>query len=231
MVGRSLVHHVERTQQLVNRFSEDLLVLDGIAQLVEIAAGALLDPWTPDVDDLLRRRWRLEARQALAHHHGDSFLERRIGAVGHVGVIAPMILVVQHGGEIAGHALHAARPDSLDARLFDSLEHCAGGRALRSKLSVHADIVTGQPQGQRIAVAAHDGDFLRGQLAGGFWQPRLGGLARSDQGGPVRRIGDFKLRGLRHGAHAGRDGALERLLRGLGFRGRLAVGGRAHLRV
>ena len=80
------------------------------------------------------RRRRL-AGEALAHHHGDRVLDRRVGAVGDLVELAAMEAVVEHGGEILRHARHAARADRLDARLLDRLEHrarlLAAGTSLR----------------------------------------------------------------------------------------------------
>ena len=110
------------------------LVLDQAFQPVEPAPGLVLDQRTPEIDELLRRRRRRLAGEPLAHHHGDRFLDRRIGAVGDVVEFAAMEFVVEHGGEIALHAGHAARADRLDARLLDRVEHrarllAAGDRA------------------------------------------------------------------------------------------------------
>ena len=82
--------------------------------------------------------------QALAHHHGDRILDRRVGAVGDVVELAAMKFVVEHRGEVLRHALHAPRADRLDARLLDRLEHRAALLAVRHLAPVHRRIVAGE---------------------------------------------------------------------------------------
>ena len=210
----------------MDRAAEGALVFDGVAELVEFVAGAILDDRAPEFDDALRGFGRREAREALAHHHGDGVLQRRVRAVADLGVGAAVIAVLQHRGQIAGDARHAARADGLDARLLDGVEHGAGGLVLRGELAVHARVVTGELEGERIRMAAHDGGFPGRQLAGGLGQARLRAFARADEAGPLGGVGDFEFLQARQGAHAAGDCALERLLRGFGFRAGLTIAGR-----
>ena len=105
---------------------------------------------------MLGRRRRRLAGEPLAHHHGDRFLDRRVGAVGDLVELAAMEAVVEHGGEILRDAGHAARADRLDARLLDRLEHRARLLAAGHELAVHGRIVTGELERDRIGMAAHD---------------------------------------------------------------------------
>ena len=110
----------------------------------------------PQIDQAPRRRRRRLAGQALAHHHRDRFLDRRIGAVGDLVELAAVELVVEHGGEILGDALHAPRADRLDARLLDRLEHRARLLAARHQAAMHGGVVAGDAQRDGVGVAAHD---------------------------------------------------------------------------
>ena len=74
-------------------------------------------------------------------------------------------------------------------------------------------VMQGQFQRHRIAVAAHDRRLAGIKLARRFRQARLGGLARTNQHRLFGGIGHFQFRHAGHGAHAGGNGALERLLR------------------
>ena len=74
--------HFERLEQIVDDVAELALVLDEVFEAVEIVAGAFLDQRTPQIDQLARGRRRRQAGEALAHHQGERFLDRRIGAVG-----------------------------------------------------------------------------------------------------------------------------------------------------
>ena len=129
-----VVGHVEGGEQLADAAGEVALVLDVLEQAVEIAAGAVLDEVAPEIDDLGRRGGRLRAGQALAHHQRHRILERRVGAVGDLLVLAAaMIAVLQHRRDVGGDAGHAARADGFDARLLDRVEDRAGRLALRAR--------------------------------------------------------------------------------------------------
>ena len=97
-----------------------------------LLAGAFLDQRTPQLDQLARGRRRHLAGEPLAHHHGECVLDRRVGAVGDLVEFAAVEAIIEHGGEILGHAAHAARTDGLDAGLFDRFEHGAGLRCRRA---------------------------------------------------------------------------------------------------
>ena len=77
-----------------------------------------------------------------------------------------MIAVVEHGGEVRRHALHAARADRLDAGLLDGVEQRARRRVLRRKPAVDRVAVAGEPKreqvGEAAQIAASRGLGLRG---------------------------------------------------------------------
>ena len=54
------------------------------------------------------------------------------------------------------HAAHAPRADRFDAGLLDRFEHRARLLAAGHELSMHRRIVTGEPQRNRVGMAAHD---------------------------------------------------------------------------
>ena len=143
--GRAVVAHVERVEQIVDGVAERALVLDHAAR-----AGRDSRPARSSMNgrhrstSFLRGRRRRLAGQPLAHHHGDRILDRRIGAVGDLVELAAMEAVVEHGGEILGDAVHAARADRLDARLLDRLEHRARLLAARHQPAVHRRVVAGE---------------------------------------------------------------------------------------
>ena len=160
-----------------------------VVEAVEVGAGALLDPGAPQVDDGLGGGRRGPAGQALAHHQRHGILDGRVGAVGDLGVVAAVVAVLQHGGEVDADAVHAAGADRLDAHLLDGLEDRAGGLRLGQQAAVGGGIVAGEPQRHGIGVAAHDGGLARAELAGGLGQARLGGLAVADHARLVGRVG------------------------------------------
>ena len=190
--------------------AEARLVLDQLFQLVEIAAGAVLDQRAPQVDQALGGRRRRHAGEPLAHQHGERLLDRRVGAVGDLVELAAMEAVVDHGGEIFRDARHAARADRLDARLLDRLEHRARLLAARHQLAMHRRIVAGELERDRIGMAAHDRGLGPGELARRLRQPRLA----ADHAGPLGRERHLELGLARDRAQAAGDRALERLGRG-----------------
>ena len=177
------------------------LVLDHALELVEAAAGAVLDERTPQIDELLRGRRRRLAGQPLAHHHGDGLLDRRVGAIGDLVELAAMETVVDHRGEVALHAEHAARADRLDAGLLDRIEHRARLLAAGHEPPMHRGIVAGELQRHRVGIAAHDGGLLAGQLARRLGQPHLA----ADQAGPLGGKGHLELGLPGDGAQAARS--------------------------
>ena len=76
-----------------------------------------------------------------------------------------MVSIVEHRGQVLGHALHAARTNGLDARLLDRVEHRARLLSTGHQLAMHRGIVTGELQRHGIGVAAHDRGLLPGKLA------------------------------------------------------------------
>ena len=80
---------------------------------------------------------------------------------------------------------------------------------------MHAGVVAGELQRDRIGVAAHDRGVLRVELARRLGQARLA----AGDAGPLGREGDFELGLARDRAQAAGDRALERL-------GRRFLGGR-----
>ena len=165
---------------------------------------------------------RLLAGQALAHHKRDRILQRRVGPVRDVLVLAfPVIAVFQHGREVAGDARHPPRPDRLDPRLFDGVEHRAGRPGFGREPAVDGRVVTGEAQGHRVGVPADHRDIVRVELARRLGQTRLAAHERRPVGGERH----LKVAVLRDRAHAGGDGALQRLSRRALLVSGLAVGG------
>ena len=197
--------------------AELALVLDQRVEAVEIAAGAVLDQRAPEIDQLLGRRRRRQAGQPLAHHQRQRLLDRRVGALGDLVELAAVEALVEHGGEVLGDAVHAARADRLDARLLDRLEHRARLLAGRLQAAMQGVVVAGEPQRDRIGIAAHDRRLVLAELARRLRQPHLA----AHQAGPFGGEIDLQLRLARQRAHAAGHRALERLggrFLGRGFR-------------
>ena len=118
----------------------------------------LLDPGPPQVDELARRRRRLEPGQLLAHQHRHArprpARPRASGCPRSLS--AAEVAVLQHGREVLGDARHAARADRLAARLLDCIEDAARLLGLRREAAVHGGVMAGEPQRHRIGLAAHD---------------------------------------------------------------------------
>ena len=128
-----------------------------------------------------------------------------------------MVAVVEHRGQVRGHALHAARADRLDPRLLDRVEQARAPRLLRRMPAVDRVVVAGEPQSQRIGEPANDRGLARIGLARRLGQPRLGAFRAGDERRLVGGIGDFELGMARQRARAGRKRALERLVRRVGL--------------
>ena len=107
-------------------------------------------------------------------------------------------MVVEHGGKILRHALHAPRADRFDARLLYCLEHGAALLAAGNELAMNGGVVTGHPQRDRIGMAAHNRGVFPVQLARRLRQPRLA----AGEAGPLGRKRNLKLR-LARDARAG----------------------------
>src|SRR5262249_9373331 len=83
---RALLRQVERLEQVAQLAAERLLVVGELIHTRKRAAGALLDPRTPQVDHGFRRLGRGGAGQTLAHDQRQRILERRIAALSDLGV-------------------------------------------------------------------------------------------------------------------------------------------------
>ncbi len=186
------------------------LVLGDAAQLIEPGADLVFQHRPPEVDHLFRSRRRRKAGQPLTHQHCQRIRQRRVGAVGDLVVLAAVEMIVEHRGEVLGHARHPARSDCLDTGLLDCLEHAARLRISRHQLAVHLGIVAGELQRDRIGVAAHDRRIPLGHLACGLRQPRL---ARR-QPRTLGRERHVQFGRFRDRAQARGHGALERFGRG-----------------
>ena len=101
-----LALQVERTQDSRQPLAEQALILGQIFHLVEHVAGPLLDPWPPEIDELLGGLRRLAAGQALANHERQRILERRLLALGDIGV-AGAVVALDLGLDVIGQARHA----------------------------------------------------------------------------------------------------------------------------
>ena len=176
----------------------------------EIAAGAFLDPVAPELDDLAARGRRRIAGQPFAHHQRDGVLERRVGAVGDLVVVAAVIAVLEHGGEVARHAAHAARAERLDPRLLDGVEDGAGVLALGR----WARWTDGSWQARRSAIESPMPRVMATSRAVSL----RGGSGRRalwpDEQRPVGGEADLEVGLAGNRAHAAGDRPLERLGRG-----------------
>jgi hypothetical protein len=159
--------------------------------------------------------------ELLAHHQGEGILQRRVGLVGDLLVLAhAVVMVFQPRREVLRDARHAVGADRLDAGVLHRLEDGAGLLALGDHRAVDLGIVHGELQRHGVAVAAHDRGVLRRELARRLGQARLVTREARLVGG----IGDFEV-AAGDGAHAGGDRALERLGRALlGVRLGLGIG-------
>ncbi len=88
-------------------------------------------------------------------------------------VFAAMKTVIEHGGKVLRHAAHAARADRLDAGLLDRLKHRARLLAAGREFAMHGGVMAGEPQRDRVGVAAHDGGRPFIEPARRLRQPRL----------------------------------------------------------
>ena len=141
--------------------AELALVLDQVLELVEIAPGASSISGRQRSTSFLAAGGGA-AGQPLAHHQRQRVGDRRVGAIGDLVEFAAVEALVEHGGEIVGDAVHAPRADRLDAGLLDGLEHRARLLAGRLQAAMHRRVVAGEPQRNRIGMAAHDRRLARG---------------------------------------------------------------------
>ena len=224
-IAAAVLAHFERVEQIVHGVAELALVLQQAFELVEFSPGAILDQRAPEIDQLLGRLRRRQAGQALAHHQGERVLDRRVGAIGDLVEFAAVEALVQHGGEILRDAVHAPRADRLDARLLDRLEHRARLLALRLQAAMDRRIVAGNPQRDRIGIAAHDRGLGLGEFARRLRQPHFA----AHQAGTFGREIDLQVGLARERAQAAGDRPLERLGRQF-LRRRLALDVGGHVR-
>ncbi len=206
-IAAAVVAHVQRVEQVVHGVAELALVLDHAFEPVEIAPGAILDQRPPQIDQLFRVRGRRHAGEPLAHHERQRLLDRRVAALCDLIEFAALELLVEHGGQVLGNAVHAPRADRFDARLLHRLEHRARLLAARLQAPVHGRIVAGNAQSDGVGIAAHDRRFRSCELARRLRQPRLAG----DQAGPLGGESHLEIGLARDGAQAAGDRALERL--------------------
>ena len=175
-----------------------LLVAQGAVEPGEILAGAFFDPGPPQIDGVLRaspaalRRSASRARSArAASASGASERSRAL----------PSPRALQRASsprrEIGGHAFHRQRADGFHARLLGGFEDCRGIGGLRAILIVERIFVIGAAQRIGVALAAHDGDFRRRQIARGQRQARLEPFERRRLGAEI----DFQLRLARERPH------------------------------
>jgi hypothetical protein len=119
--------------------------------------------------------------------------------------------VVEHGGQILGHAAHAAGTYGFDSGLFDCFEHGARLLAARRQLPMHCRVVAGKPQRDRIGVTANDRRFASIEPTRRLRQTRLAaGKSR-----PLRGKTDFEIIFSGDCAQANAYRALKRLGRRL----------------
>ncbi len=224
-VEAALVDHFERGQQLVDDSGEGPLILDRPPKPVEIGAARSSIQGRQRSTILCAFLGGFSPVKTLAHDHRERIFERRIGADRDIGIAGALKAVVEHRIEIARDALHPARPDRLDARLFDGIENRARGWRLRGQPPVHINIVAGEPQRHRIGMAAQDRGFPRVELCADGSGSRALALARSKPGSAARPRKRLRPAAFLRVArmHAG-DRPFERLVRGLPILRRLLVG-------
>ena len=124
-----------------------------------------------------------------------------------------MIAVVEHRGQVGGHALHPAGADRLDPRLLDGVEQGPRRGVLRRVLPVDRIVVAGEPQREGVGEPAKDRRLARIGLARRLRQPGLRPLRPGDERRLVGGEGDLELRMARQRAGAGDERPLERLVR------------------
>ncbi len=194
----------------MDHIAEAALIGQHTLQSIEIAAGALLDQGSPQLDHLPRRRGRRFAGEPLAHDHGNRVLDRRVGAIGDLVVFPSMKAVIEHGREILLDAAHATRADRFDTNLFDRFEHRTRLLTTRHELAMNRRIVAGEPQRDRVGVAAHDGRLALAEPPRGLRQSRFDAGQSRSLGGE----GHFDAALASDRAQADADRALE----GFGWR-------------
>ena len=219
VVRAVILGHVHGREHLAHDAGEFLLILDRAGQTVEHRAGLLLDPVAPEVDDLAGILRRLEAGQLLAHHERQSLFERRILARSHGRIVGTLVFVLEHRGDVVGHARHAVGADRFDTRLFDRVVDRARFRAFRRHHRVDAIVVAGLAQRHGIAKPARHRDVVAGGTLGQVGQARL----MVGQPRTVTRERNVETGIARNGAHTARQRPLEGLRIGSFLTGRSLI--------
>ncbi len=221
-LGAPVLAHVEGIEQIVHHIAEARLIFDQPLQPVEIAPGPVLDQRAPQIDQSRGRRRRAHPGQPFAHDQGQRLLDRGVGAIGDLVELAAMKTIVQHSGQVVGDPGHAPGADRFDPRLLHRVEHRARLLAAGHQLAMHPGIVTGELEGDRVGVAAHDGGVGGRELARRLGQARLA----ADHAGPLGRKADLEVGLARDRPQAAGNRPLERINRALlGGRLGLVAGG------
>ena len=129
------------SEKIAREPAERFLVEQDLLHAVEHGPGAVLDPATPEIDQGARlgRRWR--AGDAFAHEQGEGIGKRRLGAVRQLAEAAPLVALLDAGGEVGGDARHGLGADRFDAGLLDCLEHVARLPAAGGEIFVQAVVM------------------------------------------------------------------------------------------
>jgi hypothetical protein len=199
--------HLHGREHFSDNAGKGLLVFDGPLERLERAAGLVFDEVAPQLDHLSRRFRRFAASQLFADHQRQRFLERRILAAGNAAVIGPLVLVLEHRGEIVTHSGHPPCADGLDTGLFDGVVNCAGIRPLRGHPGMDGIIMAGLAQRHGIAEPAGHREIVPRRPLRQIRQPRpFTGDPR-----PVGAEGNLEFVVAGNGAHATRQRPPERL--------------------
>ncbi len=137
-IAAALVAHVERVEQVVHGIAEARLVVDSRSSRSRSLPARSSISGRQSSTSLLAAgggAWPVSRSRTSMR---ERVLDRRIGAVGDLVELAAVEAVVEHGGEVLRHAVHAARADRLDPRLLDRVEHRARLLAARHQAAVHA---------------------------------------------------------------------------------------------
>ena len=199
----------------MNDIAKSRLIFDEPLEPIEIAPSPVLDQRTPELDDLSSGGWRGLAGQPLAYHQSNRFLDGRVRPVGDLVKLSAMQPIIEHGREIARNPRHAPRPDRLDSRLLDGIEHRARLLSARHELAMDRWIMARELERDGIGVAAHNGGVGTAELARWLRQTRLSGRDTWSLG----REGHFQIRLSCDRSKASRHRPLERLGRALLYRG------------
>ena len=141
--------------------------------------GALLDERAPEIDQPLGVFRRLLAGEPFADDQRHRLFERRVAALANFTIAGVLEAVLEHGAEVLRDAFHPAGADRLDTRLLDGVEDGTGLRRLRQQPAVHIGVMAGEPQRDRIGIAALDRGILLRKLARRLGEPHAGGGAPS----------------------------------------------------